>query len=82
MFPGPKYNKAPGIEIAEDSSGANASAMLAQVVQELSALQSSGWIVPVPGGVGPVTVAVFMRNTVVAACRLQESYSGQFSNHQ
>ena len=56
--------------------------MLAQVVQDVSALQSSGWIVPVPGGVGPVTVAVFMRNTVVAACRLQESYSDQFSNHQ
>ena len=35
----------------------------------------AGWITPVPGGVGPVTVAVLMRNTVVAARRLQASYS-------
>ena len=41
----------------------------------------AGWITPVPGGVGPVTVAVLMRNTVVAARRLQASYSDQFSNH-
>ena len=41
----------------------------------------AGWITPVPGGVGPVTVAVLMRNTVVAAQRLQASYSDQFSNH-
>ena len=41
----------------------------------------AGWITPVPGGVGPVTVAVLMRNTVGAAQRLQASYSDQFSNH-
>ena len=43
--------------------------------------EMAGWITPVPGGVGPVTVAVLMRNTVVAAQRLQASYSDQFSNH-
>jgi methylenetetrahydrofolate dehydrogenase (NADP+) / methenyltetrahydrofolate cyclohydrolase len=26
-------------------------------------------VTPVPGGVGPMTVACLMRNTVVAACR-------------
>ncbi len=31
----------------------------------------AGWITPVPGGVGPVTVAVLMRNTLVAAQRSQ-----------
>ena len=72
-------NRQARADYREISGKAVASAML---VQDVSALQSSGWIVPVPGGVGPVTVAVFMRNTVVAACRLQESYSGQFSNHQ
>ena len=26
----------------------------------------AGWITPVPGGVGPVTVAILMRNAIVA----------------
>lgn len=30
----------------------------------------AGWITPVPGGVGPMTIACLMRNTVQAACRL------------
>ena len=29
----------------------------------------AGWINPVPGGVGPMTVAMLMKNTVAAACR-------------
>ncbi|HEX9703444.1 MAG TPA: bifunctional methylenetetrahydrofolate dehydrogenase/methenyltetrahydrofolate cyclohydrolase FolD [Rhodospirillales bacterium] len=29
----------------------------------------AGWLTPVPGGVGPMTVAAVMRNTVLAACR-------------
>jgi methylenetetrahydrofolate dehydrogenase (NADP+)/methenyltetrahydrofolate cyclohydrolase len=29
----------------------------------------AGAITPVPGGVGPMTVACLLRNTVVAACR-------------
>jgi methylenetetrahydrofolate dehydrogenase (NADP+)/methenyltetrahydrofolate cyclohydrolase len=28
------------------------------------------WITPVPGGVGPMTIACLLRNTVVAACRM------------
>jgi methylenetetrahydrofolate dehydrogenase (NADP+)/methenyltetrahydrofolate cyclohydrolase len=31
----------------------------------------AGWITPVPGGVGPMTIACLLRNTVVAACRLR-----------
>jgi methylenetetrahydrofolate dehydrogenase (NADP+) / methenyltetrahydrofolate cyclohydrolase len=27
----------------------------------------AGWITPVPGGVGPLTVAMLLRNTVQAA---------------
>lgn len=34
-----------------------------------SAVQVAGAITPVPGGVGPMTIAVLLRNTVVAACR-------------
>ena len=41
----------------------------------------AGWITPVPGGVGPVTVAVLMRNTVVAARRLKDQYQEQMTDH-
>ena len=34
-----------------------------------SAAQVVGAITPVPGGVGPMTIAVLLRNTLVAACR-------------
>ena len=30
----------------------------------------AGWITPVPGGVGPMTIACLLRNTVAAACRI------------
>jgi methylenetetrahydrofolate dehydrogenase (NADP+)/methenyltetrahydrofolate cyclohydrolase len=29
----------------------------------------ASFITPVPGGVGPVTIANLLRNTVIAACR-------------
>jgi methylenetetrahydrofolate dehydrogenase (NADP+)/methenyltetrahydrofolate cyclohydrolase len=34
------------------------------------AKEVAGWITPVPGGVGPMTIACLLRNTVVAACRI------------
>jgi methylenetetrahydrofolate dehydrogenase (NADP+)/methenyltetrahydrofolate cyclohydrolase len=34
-----------------------------------SAAERAGAITPVPGGVGPMTIACLLRNTVVAACR-------------
>ena len=36
------------------------------------ALDVAGAITPVPGGVGPMTVACLLRNTVIAACRARE----------
>jgi methylenetetrahydrofolate dehydrogenase (NADP+)/methenyltetrahydrofolate cyclohydrolase len=33
-----------------------------------SAVAVAGAITPVPGGVGPMTIAVLLRNTLVAAC--------------
>ncbi len=39
-----------------------------------SVRQVAGWITPVPGGVGPVTVAVLLRNTVVATERQKQFY--------
>ncbi len=41
----------------------------------------AGWITPVPGGVGPVTVAILMRNAVIAAERQREHYQRQFGQH-
>ena len=38
--------------------------------------QVAGWITPVPGGVGPMTVAMLIRNTVDAAERALESGAG------
>ncbi len=34
----------------------------------------AGWITPVPGGVGPVTVAILLRNTVLATERQKQHY--------
>lgn len=36
------------------------------------AKQRAGWITPVPGGVGPMTVAMLLRNTLVAANYYQD----------
>ena len=33
------------------------------------AIEHAGAITPVPGGVGPMTIACLLRNTLVAACR-------------
>jgi len=33
------------------------------------AREVAGWITPVPGGVGPMTVACLLRNTLIAARR-------------
>jgi len=37
-------------------------------VEFASAAEVAGAITPVPGGVGPMTIAVLLRNTLVAAC--------------
>ncbi|HXQ67958.1 MAG TPA: bifunctional methylenetetrahydrofolate dehydrogenase/methenyltetrahydrofolate cyclohydrolase, partial [Alphaproteobacteria bacterium] len=33
------------------------------------AVKVAGAVTPVPGGVGPMTIACLLRNTVTAACR-------------
>lgn len=35
----------------------------------LEAKEVAGYITPVPGGVGPLTVAMLMKNTIIAAQR-------------
>ncbi len=34
-----------------------------------TASQRAGWITPVPGGIGPMTIAMLLRNTITAAAR-------------
>ena len=41
---------------------------LAGDVEFDSAAERAAWITPVPGGVGPMTRACLLRNTVLAAC--------------
>jgi methylenetetrahydrofolate dehydrogenase (NADP+)/methenyltetrahydrofolate cyclohydrolase len=38
----------------------------------------ASWITPVPGGVGPVTVAILLRNTMVALRRQREFYEATY----
>ena len=45
-----------------------------------SCREIAGRITLVPGGVGPVTVAMLMRNTVYAAKRLKSHYEAQFAS--
>ena len=47
----------------------NGKTMLAGDVDFESALPVAGAITPVPGGVGPMTIACLLHNTVLAACR-------------
>ena len=42
-------------------------------------IETAGWITPVPGGVGPVTVAILMRNAMVAARAQKSHYDTGFS---
>ena len=44
-------------------------ATLAGDVHPLEAAAKAGWITPVPGGVGPLTIALLLRNTYEAAAR-------------
>jgi methylenetetrahydrofolate dehydrogenase (NADP+) / methenyltetrahydrofolate cyclohydrolase len=44
-----------------------------------SCAQVAGWITPVPGGVGPVTVAILMKNAVLATRMQMEHYRSAFA---
>ena len=41
-------------------------------VEFAPAAQKAGWITPVPGGVGPLTVATLLENTLIAAQDLHQ----------
>jgi methylenetetrahydrofolate dehydrogenase (NADP+)/methenyltetrahydrofolate cyclohydrolase len=46
-----------------------------------SVLPVCGWITPVPGGVGPVTVSVLLRNAVIGAQRQRKHYERLFGSN-
>lgn len=45
-----------------------------------SCAQVAGWLTPVPGGVGPVTVATLMKNAVLATRLQMAHYRAQYAN--
>jgi methylenetetrahydrofolate dehydrogenase (NADP+) / methenyltetrahydrofolate cyclohydrolase len=49
-------------------------AMIVGDVDFDSVREVAGWLTPVPGGVGPVTVAMLLRNTVLATERQRQKY--------
>jgi methylenetetrahydrofolate dehydrogenase (NADP+)/methenyltetrahydrofolate cyclohydrolase len=56
-----------GINRIENADG---STKLVGDVEFSSASQFAGAITPVPGGVGPMTIACLLHNTLQQACRL------------
>jgi methylenetetrahydrofolate dehydrogenase (NADP+)/methenyltetrahydrofolate cyclohydrolase len=60
-----------GINRAEDASASGKPRLLGDVAFA-EAVCVAGAITPVPGGVGPMTVACLLRNTLLAACRSRE----------
>jgi methylenetetrahydrofolate dehydrogenase (NADP+)/methenyltetrahydrofolate cyclohydrolase len=47
-------------------TGPNGETMIVGDVDTDSVKEVASWVTPVPGGVGPVTVAMFMRNAIAA----------------
>ncbi|XP_059354652.1 C-1-tetrahydrofolate synthase, cytoplasmic isoform X2 [Carassius carassius] len=63
-----------GINHIPDSSKASGKRVVGDVHYP-SATERAGYITPVPGGVGPMTVAMLMKNTVESAKRFLQKYT-------
>jgi methylenetetrahydrofolate dehydrogenase (NADP+)/methenyltetrahydrofolate cyclohydrolase len=57
----------PGAVVVDVGINRNASGKLVGDVEFQAAAERASFITPVPGGVGPMTVAMLMHNTLVAA---------------
>lgn len=55
-------------------TGADGKSRVVGDVDTQSVREVASWITPVPGGVGPVTVAILLRNTMVALKRQRQLY--------
>jgi methylenetetrahydrofolate dehydrogenase (NADP+)/methenyltetrahydrofolate cyclohydrolase len=60
-----------GVNRVEDASTEKGYRLVGDVEFE-AARERASWITPVPGGVGPMTIAMLLRNTVTAARRQSE----------
>ncbi|MGV3620635.1 MAG: bifunctional methylenetetrahydrofolate dehydrogenase/methenyltetrahydrofolate cyclohydrolase FolD [Archangium sp.] len=63
----------PGAIVIDVGMNRGADGKLSGDVDFESAKENAAWITPVPGGVGPMTIAMLMSNTVIAARRRLES---------
>ena len=59
----------PGAAVIDVGINRNAEGKLVGDVDYGAALQRAGWITPVPGGVGPMTIAMLLCNAIVSAER-------------
>jgi methylenetetrahydrofolate dehydrogenase (NADP+)/methenyltetrahydrofolate cyclohydrolase len=57
----------PGAVVIDVGINRTAEKKLVGDVDFINAKEVAGWITPVPGGVGPMTIAMLMKNTVTAA---------------
>jgi methylenetetrahydrofolate dehydrogenase (NADP+)/methenyltetrahydrofolate cyclohydrolase len=64
----------PGSVVIDVGMNRSADGKLCGDVEFEGALQRAAWITPVPGGVGPMTVAMLMRNTLEAALERGRRY--------
>ena len=64
-----------GINVEPDGEGG---ARICGDVDTESVAEIASWITPVPGGVGPVTVAILLRNTMVAIARQRRHYEALY----
>jgi len=67
------------IGINSEPDGQGGTRLVGDVDTE-SAAEIASWITPVPGGVGPVTVAILLRNTMVALTRQRRHYEALYGN--
>ncbi|MEE3058661.1 MAG: bifunctional methylenetetrahydrofolate dehydrogenase/methenyltetrahydrofolate cyclohydrolase, partial [Pseudomonadota bacterium] len=61
-------NRVPAPEKGLDNDGQTKTKLVGDVAFD-EAAEVAGHITPVPGGVGPMTIACLLRNTLTAACR-------------
>jgi methylenetetrahydrofolate dehydrogenase (NADP+)/methenyltetrahydrofolate cyclohydrolase len=61
-------------QIEVDAPGGGQMTKIVGDVDFDSVHEAAGWITPVPGGVGPMTVAMLLRNTVAATERQKKQY--------
>lgn len=59
----------PGAIVIDVGTSVKADGKLVGDVHFQSAAEVAGWITPVPGGVGPMTIAMLMKNTVESAAK-------------